>query len=402
MTSFSGRSLFYPVVALLTLVDYTFITGVVWLSLKVTGSSLPLGFVLCFSIAIPFILEMLLGERVTRVSVGRLAYMRILMFGAVATLAWLGVAGYVTGFLLLALAVGIVDYFTVTAFESWNARMVVDGLVTASQAAKRIQTAIQVGGLGGSMLGGALLGLLDGGTFLVDLGLAGAVASLVLLRLDNDRAKKTVADVSAATSPKQSASIAPTLSLGRNTATGLLICLALIAFHIGAFNSMLPLVYQQVNGWDSTAFGTASGIAGVGAFLAAVLPMPRINRLVAPLLLVGVDMILVWSPITALSVIAAFFVGFATNLLRISVREELIAKARSDADAEWIGSRSAYASLSMQAFAALFLTFLTSQEVLSARHAPLMLVLSALLLAVGMSLIQGPLWRQWTVEIARE
>ncbi|TRX14880.1 hypothetical protein FNF07_27060 [Trinickia caryophylli] len=219
----------------------------------------------------------------------------------------------------------------------------------------------------------------------------------LLLRLSNSEAlgtaKRPAIDTAhhTAAAKETPANTAPGgsvgLQWGRNPVTALLLGLGLIGFHIGAFNSMLPLTYREVNGWDATAFGLASAVAGLGAFLAASVSGLPGNRIIVAALLVAADAMLVYSGRYELSCAAAFVLGFLTNLLRIHLRERLIALARTPDDASWIGSRSAYAALSLQALSPLLLSLLASNAVLSPTASRWLLVACGTAVLAGMSVM---------------
>ncbi|WP_155628755.1 hypothetical protein [Burkholderia stagnalis] len=370
-------------VALLTLVDNTVITGVIWLSLKLTGSSMMLGLVLGLSVMIPFALERCFGNRVTRMSPRRLMLLRggasLVMLGAIAT----GLASRVEGFLFVALIVGVVDYFTITVFESQNARIVVLGSVSAERASRWLQTAIQLGSFGGAMLGGVLLEKMNGqlfmgGVMVASLLLCPALLAMPVFGATNDQ--DTPSDASVHSNPSN----AGALSIGRSGVTVWLVCIALFGLQVGAFNSMIPIVFQGVRNWDAAMYGLASGLAGLGAFSAAVLPSLRMPRAFAPTLLVLCNILVVQAPWPPLAALASLIWGYVFNHMRIHVRQQLLTSARNESEADWIGSRSAYAGLSMQAIGPLVLTTLVTNSLLSASAAPILFVVCGVALAVVM------------------
>ncbi|WP_157379277.1 hypothetical protein [Burkholderia ubonensis] len=370
-------------VALLTLVDNTVITGVIWLSLKITGSSMMLGLVLGLSVMVPFALERCFGNRVTRMSPGRLMLLRggasLVMLGAIVT----GLASSVEGFLCVALIVGVVDYFTITVFESQNARIVVLGSVSAEQASKWLQTAIQLGSFGGAMLGGGLLEKMNGQLFMgggvaVSLLLCPALLAMPTFGAANDP------DAPGDASVHSKALSGRALFVGRNGVTAWLVCIALFGLQVGAFNSMIPIVFQGVRNWNAATYGLASGVAGLGAFSAAVLPSLRMPRAFAPTLLVLCNILVVQAPWPPVAVLASLLWGYVFNHMRIHVRQQLLKSARNETEADWIGSRSAYANLSMQAIGPLVLTTLVTNSLLSPSAAPILFVVCGIVLAVVM------------------
>ncbi|WQG56683.1 hypothetical protein RHM66_14430 [Pseudomonas sp. RTB3] len=88
----SRNYLFYAVVALATACDQAVLTGVVWMSLKLSGSTLPLGIVLCLSVAVPFVLDLASRGRAADIGATWLVALRIVAFLVAALFAWCGLA----------------------------------------------------------------------------------------------------------------------------------------------------------------------------------------------------------------------------------------------------------------------------------------------------------------------
>ncbi|WQG56684.1 hypothetical protein RHM66_14435 [Pseudomonas sp. RTB3] len=192
--------------------------------------------------------------------------------------------------MLIALMVGTVDFLTASSLEIENTRRVVAGWLPADNAARYMQTAIQVGGFSGSLAGGGLLGLLSDSTFLLCVALSGAALSPALL-LARMKRGVPVAAQGHEQRPTSQASPAPF-----QMPYAAMACLGLIALHIGAFNSMMPIVYQQVNHWSPTSYGIASGVAGLGAFLAALIPLSKHRLAMFATALIVVDALMVLAP----------------------------------------------------------------------------------------------------------
>ncbi|WP_434609329.1 hypothetical protein J3P80_21965 [Pseudomonas sp. D2-30] len=370
--------LFYGVVALATACDQAVLTGVIWMSLKLSGSSVPLGVVLCFSVAVPFALDVVSRGRAANIDAHWLVILRVAVFLMAALLAWLGLATALSVFLLIALMVGTADFLTASSLEIENTRRVVADWLSADDAARYMQTAIQVGGFTGSLAGGALLGWLSDSAFLMGVALAGAALSPALLA---GRMKRSVTTVADSAKPRQDKQTSDRVF---DMPYGWMACLGLIALHIGAFNSMMPVVYQQVNHWSPTSFGIASGVAGIGAFLAALMPLGKHRLAMFAVGLIVVDAVMVMAPQVAFSLIGAFLVGFITNHLRIAVRSQLMRSANNDAQAALVGSRSTFCAYSMQATGPLLLTFATSASVMGPASGPALMIGTGVITATGL------------------
>jgi hypothetical protein len=383
----SQYRVFFLIVMLVTAFDNAMFTGILWMSLKASDSALPLGIVLCCSVAIPFALDIFSRGRAGQISMSGLSWVRVGVFVAVTFATYENVNSTLAGFLCIALVVGIADYMTVNSLETENVRRVVARSIGSETAARYMQTAIQLGGFSGALIGGALLDVVSGTTFIFWVSIGAGVTSLSLryasmARRAGEQEHNSVAQDSLALKPAGSTDV-PRFAMPY----GLLISLGLIGFHIGAFNSMLPVVYQKVNGWSPAVFGFASGAAGVGAFLAALLPPARVRVQFVAIVLVIVDAAMVLMPVMLASMAAASLVGFATNHLRIVVRTRLMLCARNDAEAAIIGSRSAFWSLSTQAAAPLLLTTLVSSRLFGFGAGPATMVAVGAMLALGLLVI---------------
>lgn len=163
--------------------------------------------------------------------------------------------------------------------------------------------------------------------------------------------------------------------------------LGMIGFHIGAFNTLTPAIYQMLKHWSAADFGLASGVAGVGALLAAVGPTAKPPDYVPPLLLLLMDAVLVYSGITAVSMGACFLIGYSINHLRIQLRKRLIDLARTPADADHIASISAFYYLLLQSAAPLILTGLIIERLFGRQAAPEVFVLVAIALLISVVLL---------------
>lgn len=374
----SRNYLFYAVVALATACDQAVLTGVVWMSLKLSGSTMPLGIVLCLSVAVPFVLDLASRGRAADIGATWLVAFRIVAFLVAALFAWCGLATALSFFLLIALMVGTVDFLTASSLEIENTRRVVAGWLPAENAARYMQTAIQVGGFSGSLAGGGLLGLLSDSTFLLCVALSGAALSPALLLA---RMKRGVPVAAQGHEQRPTSQASPTPFQMPYAAMA---CLGLIALHIGAFNSMIPIVYQQVNHWSPTSYGIASGVAGIGAFLAALIPLSKHRLVLFATALIVVDALMVLAPQVLLSMVGAFLVGFITNHLRIVVRSQLMRAANNDAQAALIGSRSTFCAYSMQATAPLLLTFATTASLFGPASGPALMIGTGVVSATGL------------------
>jgi hypothetical protein len=368
---------FYIAAALQILFDNALFISVTWISLQITRSSLLLGMVLCLSVSVPFAFERLFQGGVGRLSTSRLAIVRLLIFTALIMVVQLGGAKHVAGFLSIALATGMVDYFTMNALEAENAKLSLAGVSSNEAVAKWLQTAIQAGSFLGALLGGTLLGYVSNSVLISSIGVMAGIAAF-LLPSTRSRASAQESGHNSDTRASMPQSIRTTFEMRQILPQ--LLCLGSIGFHNGAFNTLVPLVYERLHGWEPGIFGIVGGLAGIGALLAAVLPTVRVSAAVFAIVIIVVDALVVASPYPALSAVAALALGFSINHVRISIRTHLIETTRTNTDAEWIGSHTAFYFLSFQAAAPLLFTALASTALLGNARAPGMMIAAGCLL----------------------
>ena len=358
---------FYAVVSVSALTDMALLIGLIWAALRGTSSPLLLGVLLGLSAFVPFTLRRVFPVLdSTRLSVRGVVLLRTAVYAVLALIAASGLLETLNGFILTALLVGILNYITTSAYEAANTKLVLAGLIDSGRSARWMQTAFQLGAFSGSFLGGLVLDKASLPTLVYGMG---AVSLIVT-------AFASVAGFNAgqpsASANRQNGAASAEVPAG----SGVVLCLALgmIGFHIGSFNTMVPLVYQGLNGWSSAEFGLASGVAGLGAFAAAILPLPRLNALLFAGLLVAADYVLAFSPLPLLSIGVCVLVGFSINTLRISIRQHLIELATTPDQANSLAATSSFYFIVLQSAAPLCVGFLVSDYAFGRTAAPYVFV----------------------------
>jgi len=370
---------FYALVAVLNGIDMAMMIGLFWSSLRNTGSPLTLGVVLCFSVLLPFGLQRL-RQRRRMSSNANSAFRRMLVLrlgGYVAVFAavLLNALHHVLGFVMVALVMGVLGYLTTSTLEALNTRFTLLAGIASEQAARWMQTAIQLGAFSGAALGGLLLERLGIDLFAYSLCTTGVVTALASMPFPFDQAGQPSADAS-----DKSSSKGPISSESQGTPqdaqrlTALSLALGMIGFHIGTFNTLTPIIYQSLNHWTAADFGMASASAGVGAFLAAVLPRIRMSDYLVALGIFAMDAVLVFADVPLISIAACFGIGYGINHLRIGLRRQLIDLAATPDDADRIAAVSAFYYLLMQSGAPLLLSLLVSVRVPGPSPAPYLFV----------------------------
>ncbi|WP_028534945.1 hypothetical protein [Paludibacterium yongneupense] len=362
--------IFYAAVAALTAIDMALMIGLFWSSLQITGSPLALGCVLCLSVLLPFGLQRLLPPQRRMLLSGLRRTLLLRMAGYGALLAVIGAASlhHLSGFVGVSLVVGTLGFFSTSALESLNTRLSQAGDLSSERAARWMQTAIQLGAFSGAAAGGWALERLGIEHLAQVLFIANLLLSALLLlpRLDT---RPTAPSTQSARTGAGGASE----RVDRRILLWLCLALGMIGFHIGAFNTLTPVIYLQLNHWTSAQFGLASAVAGCGAFLAAVLPRRRVTGAAVAVWIMLMDAVLGFSSLAPVSIAAGFGIGYGINLLRIGLRKQLIDIARTPADADHIGSVSAFHYLLLQSAAPLLLSVLSTRPLLGPAGAPYLL-----------------------------
>jgi len=373
MTNKSTLGAFYSIVTLFTGLDMAIVIAMVWFGLETTGSTFLVGATLCVATVVPYLCEQFIGKFFTvELTMRRLLYIRLIAFGAILGLSVTDVALLPIGFLSIAFVVGVTDYFTISTLESKNTKLVLAGLTNSDTSARLMQTSIQIGAFGGALLGGMIVDVCSVNQTLQIISIA-AIVSLAAILL--------VAATPASNTPEKAPGNNEVLTrqLSANLYI-LIVVLSMIGFHIGAFNSLVPIVFQKLNEWNATLFGVASGLAGLGAFSAAVLPRIKLNSYSAILMIAMADVAIVYLQNLYVMMVAAFLLGFCINSLRIQLRKTLIESAPNAQVADVIAAKSSLYYLLVSGSAPMVLTFFTTAGLLGTEGARLLMIVSAALL----------------------
>lgn len=377
MKNKSSLAAFYSIVTLFTGLDMAIVIAMVWFGLETTGSTFLVGATLCVATVVPYLCEQLLGKFLTiELSLKRLLYIRLVAFAAVLSLSFTDAALLPIGFLAIAFVVGVTDYFTISTLEANNTKLVLAGLANSDTSARLMQTAIQIGAFGGALLGGVIVDMFTVNQTLQIISLAAILSLFAVFLAAHPSEAAAVADGTADAHRHQPTCLASNLYI-------LIIVLSMIGFHIGAFNSLVPIVFQKLNEWNATVFGVASGLAGLGAFSAAVLPWIKLNRYGASALVILADIAIVYLQNLYVMMSAAFLLGFCINSLRIQLRKTLIESAADARTADVIAARSALFYLLVSGAAPMILTLFTTSAFLGIEGARVLMIVSAILLTIA-------------------
>lgn len=376
MKNTSTLTAFYFIVTLFTGLDMAIVIAMVWFGLETTGSTFLVGTTLCVATVVPYLCEQLIGKFFTvELSLRRLLHIRLVAFAAVLGLSFTDAALLPIGFLAIAFVVGVTDYFTISTLESNNTKLVLAGLTSSDASARLMQTAIQIGAFGGALLGGLIVDMFSVNQTLQIISLVAILSLAGVFWVAPSPATSAIEHRAAPRSQRLN-------GLPRNLYI-LIIVLSMIGFHIGAFNSLVPIVFQKLNEWSATVFGIASGLAGLGAFSAAVLPRIRLNSYGAVAWVMVADIAIVYLQNLYVTMAAAFVLGFCINSLRIRLRKTLIESAPDARGADVIAAKSALFYLLVSGAAPMILTLFTTPPLLGLEGARLLMIASAILLAIA-------------------
>jgi hypothetical protein len=381
----TALALFYILVTLFAASDTAIIIAMVWYSLDITKSTFLVGVTLCISTIVPFIFEKWLSQRrATTLGFNRLLVIRLIAFISISISVLIHLTDSVPGFLLIAFTIGMADYFTISTLESQNTKLFLAGMIDSDKSSRFMQTAVQIGAFGGAFFGGWSI---DNFPFTITLTMicSFAIFSLGMLFIPQVRIITTL-QREISEKPEESNKIVEQSYKLANEIFSVILGLGMIGFHISAFNSLVPIVFQQLNMWSATSFGIASGLAGVGAFLAAIIPRFSMSiSLFLPALII-MDIVLVYSPWPTLACFSAFFIGFFLNHIRIRFRQYLTEHSCSAKIADELATKSAFFYLLFSGSAPMILTLLTTNFLFGINAARPLMVVAALALGLAVSL----------------
>ncbi|MDJ0627708.1 MAG: hypothetical protein QNJ44_05575 [Rhodobacter sp.] len=334
-TAVSHRAvLFYIITAVIVSADFALLTAVIWASVEATGSALVAGVVIFLSTVVPF----LLGKIAHRMGIGsdfsvkRLSFFRIAVCLAVVLAVIL--SGSVTSglFAMIGFLIGVLNFLTQVGIEKLNARMIFLGFVDTKRGARFIQLCVQVSAFMGAATGGVLIDALDiAGAFLL-LCTVSSIGTLIFLVLLTGSLSGEDLETDDAAAPD---AVGPSHEIRFTRGIALIVAgMVLIGAHIGAFNGLLPILYQSGLGWSGSDYGLASAMAAVGAIAATFAPQDRRLCLLFAVCLVLADLIIVITGMRLASFLSTFTVGFVVSYTRISLRISVLSLAAPQAEKE--------------------------------------------------------------------
>ena len=368
---------FYPYVTLFATIDLIVNTGLIWSSLQLTGSPLIIGLILSIATLVPFVFKQLmsrLDKRPRKLFSLRFAFLSRIVGYAVIGLTFMALSKVNVSMIILAAFIsGIINFISLSHFETQNTLYVLQEQIHKKLAARVIETAIQIGACAGSFFGGVLIDYLSLPHFMTLVASLAIVFSLLALM-----GLPKPSTLSAAPAEKQQSATPAPCKPSRYDAWLVIIFalgLGIIGFHIGSFNILVPVVYQKINLWSASLLGSASAAAGAGAFLASLSPNSKRWVPLCGLLIAVSDGVVVFSKVAWISIGICFILGFCINYIRIAIRERLIHLSTDEHLAHRIASLSMFNYLFLRGLSPLLVSGLVSGYLFGIEHAALTFVI---------------------------
>jgi hypothetical protein len=328
--------------ALLTLsitlsADSLVLVSLLWSILKAGGSGEALGMFLFISSLIPFFLQRFSNSFKDRIAKDPAGSFKAVRIAAILSSVLLYVGSStmgLTGLYVASCVFGIIFFFTSQCLETLLSNQVLEKRVSANDASRILQTALQMGAFAGGTASGFLMEW--GGLHSVSVALAIcfgigtlAISQIQALKLDI---------LSESSSAQKTRSVYSTLGLACA-----FLMIGIVLVQVSAFNVLVPYMAHKERAWSAADYGIIDAFAGLGAFVAAVALGNRFRFLhimwVAALGLALSNLGLGGSLSVTAATAAAFGGGFFSNLIRVKQREILFSSVESSHQAvDWAGT----------------------------------------------------------------
>lgn len=322
---------FYGSLIFLYFSDMSLLITIMWLSYDITNSPFFLGAMLSISAILPILLKKITNRiNILSLSIKDLMKLRVVIYLSLVFISYF-IGENIYGLTLLSILAGLLSVTILSSYEAKNIQLVLDKQIDKSYSARIIQTVIQVGAFLGAVIGGFILQSIG---FKATILLISSLDITVCLIMYITEKSNVVNNNNSPFTPQ-------IVEMKNKKAIYLLsLLLGLVALHISTFNLTIPIIFQDINHWEITDFGIASGLAGMGA-LSAVFFKNNIKKLLFLLtIFVAVDFIFTFNKVIELIIPLCFTVGFCMNSIRIFVRETMISLAENTKQTSSIASIS--------------------------------------------------------------
>lgn len=384
---------FYGLVVLLYLSDMVLFLSNLWNAYRITSSSVFLGVTMALGTLTPYLLKKSGFLHIkSSLRLIDLYKRRIIIYSLLLLIALFHYVDFPFGFIAVSISIGYLSLITLSTLETYNTKLALSGYISAQKASRIMQTVVQIGAFLGAALSGYLLEATSSQGIAAGVGYNGLIAAICLFDIivslvagyvifrdeystDNATNATPLATEKEPTTTLQIDGLSPELKL-------LCICIGLIGFHICAYNTLATILFQSVKNFGSEYYGLCSAVAGVGAFLAAFIKIPRFEFILPALLLSVADVIFSITQLPYLAVVFCFFIGFSMNTMRINARKHMIEATKTEAQAELVGSYSGMLYSLSQSAGYVILGLLTSSTLMGPQAAVYLLPLIGLIIFI--------------------
>ncbi|WP_375670163.1 hypothetical protein [Bartonella sp. PS7NMGDW] len=381
---------FYGLVVLLYLSDMVLFLSNLWNAYRITSSSVFLGVTMALGTLMPYFLKKSGLVRIkASLRLVDLYKRRIIIYSLLLLIALFHYADSPFGFIAVSISIGYLSLITLSTLETYNTKLALSGYISAQKASRIMQTVVQIGAFLGAALSGYLLEATSPRGVAAEIGYNGLIVALcvfdIIISLIAgyiifcDEYKAT--DTTAPATDKKTAPTPQADGLSRELKL-LCVCIGLIGFHICAYNTLATILFQSVKNFGSEYYGLCSAVAGMGAFLAAFIKIPRFEFILPALMLSVADLIFSTTQSPYLAVVFCFFIGFSMNTMRINARKHRIEATKTEAQAELVGSYSGMLYTLSQSAGYVILGLLTSSALMGPQAAVYLLPLIGLIIFI--------------------
>ncbi|USP03497.1 MFS transporter [Bartonella taylorii] len=381
---------FYGLVVVLYLSDMVLFLSNLWNVYRITSSSVFLGVSMALGTLTPYLLKKSGLVRIkSSLRLVDLYKRRIIIYSLLILIALFHYADSPFGFIAVSISIGYLSLITLSTLETYNTKLALKGYISAQKASRIMQTVVQIGAFLGAALSGYLLEATSLRGVAAGVGYNGLIAALCVFDIIVSlvagyvifRDEYSATGVASSATEKKLTPMpqADRLSLELKL---LCVCIGLIGFHICAYNTLATILFQSVKNFSSEYYGLCSAVAGVGAFLAAFIKIPRFEFILPALMLGVADLIFSTTQSPYLAVVFCFFIGFSMNTMRINARKHMIEATQTETQAELVGSYSGMLYTISQSAGYVILGLLTSPALMGPQAAIYLLPLIGVIIFI--------------------
>lgn len=378
---------FYASLIFLYISDMGAMIGIIWASLEITQSPLFLGVMLGISSLAPYLIRKIFAHKLS-LTLNHLYVIRLFIYLIILIIALMGFADNFYGLIITILLFGIINVLTMGTYETYNSYAVNSAYITSEFASRIMQTVLQSGAFLGAIIAGFLLNKLGYIDLIKTISLCEISLNFIFYFLNRSlfplihtqHKEKTQSPVEY---KKQLYFI-------------YLLCipLGIIGLHISSFNILSTVIFQKINNWDPMLFGYASGIAGIGAFLASIINIKKLKLLFYATTLATFDFIYSNTDYSSVALIACFIIGFSINSIRIQIRKNMLDIANTPELSQKMGEISAFSYVFVQSIGSVAIGLLIADNLFGSSFSKYLFPLIGVTLFLSISIIYSIIRRK--------